>query len=99
MEQGPLFHCHDCERKKPIYEIKLHKKDKKYGKKGEPTSTCIPCAANRQERCQNKKWQWDEEGPDPSEGPAEPSPITSIEQFAALLHQQAIMGDINCFAC
>jgi len=38
----------------------------------------------------------EEEGPEPSEGPVEPNPIISLEQFTTLLHKQALSGDTHC---
>jgi len=64
----------------------------------EPTSRCCSCAAKERHRCEIKKRKRDEEGPDPSEDPAEPDRTTSIEQFTALLHKQALTGDPCCFA-
>ena len=45
---------------------------------------------------QEKKRKRDEDGAHPSEEPAEPAPIQSIDQFTELLCQQALEGDISC---
>ena len=50
---------------------------------------------NRQTR-QEKKRKRDEDGAHPSEDPAEPAPIGSIDQFTELLRQQALEGGICC---
>ena len=36
--------------------------------------------------------------PDPSGDPAEPDRTISLEQFTALLHEQALTSDISCSA-
>ena len=51
---------------------------------------------NRQTR-QEKKRKRDEDCGHPSEDPAEPAPIRSIDQFTELLRQHALEGDISCF--
>jgi len=44
-----------------------------------------------------RKRKRDEEGLDPSEDPAEPNPTISIEQFTALLREQALAENI-CYS-
>ena len=89
MEQAPLFRCHDCKNKKPLDSFKLREKKDRYGEKGQPTSRCIPCAANEQHRRQTKKRKRDEECP------AGPNLVISLEQFTEHLRQQALTGSID----
>jgi len=94
MEQAPLLYCRGCYTNKPSDQFKLRERDDSYGRKGDPTSQCSPCAANKQDRDQNRKRKRDE---DLSEDPAEPGPTISIEQFTAPLHQQARRRDLCCW--
>src|SRR6266404_1768114 len=96
MDQALLVYCHTCKNNKPVDQFKLRAKDDKYGRKGEPTTRCSPCMMKVQQRCKSKRRKRAEEG---SEDPVEPNTILSIENFTALLHQQAIAGDINWSGC
>ena len=99
MEQAALFYCHDCHGKKLKDQFKLHSKDNKYGKKGDPTSRCLPCAENERQRRQNKKRKRDEECLNPSESPATPDPIIPIEKFTELLRELARGPEIDWRTC
>lgn len=92
MEQAQLIYCHTCKNKKPVDQFKLRAKDDKYGRKGEPTTRCSPCMMKVQQRRQIQKRKRAEEG---SEDPVETNTILSMEKFTALLHQQAIAGEID----
>ena len=96
MEHATLFCCHNCENKKPWDEFKLREKDDKYGRKGEPTGRCLPCAEKERHRRQNAKRKRDEEGLNPSGVPEEPEPILPVEQFTVLLRELALGGDPSC---
>ena len=52
-----------------------------------------------QQGCQILKPERDEKGPDSSEDSLELDPATSSEQFMALLHGQALRGDLCCQTC
>ena len=97
MDQAGLSYCLHCKNKKPIDQFILRKKDDKYGLQGEPTSSCTSCATKAQQRRDMKKRKWVEEGIHLSGDPAEANCPTSLEQFAALLHKQALTGDI-CYS-
>jgi len=98
MEQAPLFHCCDCKKIKPKDQFAVRTRNNKHGKKGEPSSRCSSCTAKEHDRWIIRKRKRDGEGLDPSEDPAEPSPTIFIEQFTALLHEQALADDICCSA-
>ena len=97
MEQAQIFSCHYCGIKKPIDQFKIREKDDKYGRKGKPTSRCSRCVTISCNRCQSTKRKRDEEGPDPSEHPVEPSATVSIAQFTEELQKCAPRGDI-CYS-
>ena len=89
MEQAPLLNCHNCKTSKLRDQFNVPKKDDKHGRKGESTSKWSSYTIRNQQGRQNLKLKRDEERPNPSEDPPEPGPANSIEQFTALLHEQA----------
>jgi hypothetical protein len=96
MEQDALFHCHDCQCKKPKDQFKQHQKATKYAKQGDPMRRCLPCAAKEHDRRQNKKRKRDNEGSHPSQSHVEPCPVIPIEQFTQILCELARGHDLNC---
>ena len=50
MEQAPLLYCRGCHTNKTIDKSKLRERDDNYGRNGDPTSQCSPCAAKKQQR-------------------------------------------------
>ena len=95
MEQAQNFFCSGCNTRKPKDQFKLHTRDDKHSRKGEPTSRCSHCAMRGQQEHKNLKQKCNGE----DTGPPEPGPPISIEQFMVLLHQQALTGKICCQVC
>ena len=81
---------------KPKDQFNLRQKDDRFGSKGEPTGRCTHCMTRNRQTRQEKKRKRDEDGAHPSEDPAEPARIGSIDQFTELLRQQALEGGICC---
>ena len=97
MDQAPLLYCLQCKNSKPRDEFALRIRSNKYGARGEPSSKCSSCVAKERHRHENRKRKRDEEGHETPMDPAEPDrPMLSVEQFMALLHEQALAGDICC---
>ena len=89
MEQDALFQCHRCKCKKSKDQFKLHLKNTKYAKQGDPICRCLPCAAKDRDRRQTKKRKRDDER---SESQVESIPI---EQFTEMLRELACGDDLD----
>ena len=79
MEQATLIYCRNCKSKKPSNQFKLREKDNKYGRKGEPTGRCLPCAEKERHIRRNNTQRRDHEGLNP-----EPDSILPVERFTVL---------------
>jgi len=99
MEQAPLHYCCDCKNLKAQDQFALRTRNNKYGARGKPSSRCSACAAKERIRWETRKRKRDEENPDPSGDQVGRDPIISIEEFAASLHEQALMGNIHYSTC
>ena len=98
MEQAPLLYCCDCKKSKSRDQFTLRTRNNKHGARGEPSSRCSSCAAKERDRNIIRKRKRDEEGHDSFGDLAESDHTASIEQFTALLREQALTGDICCSA-
>ena len=98
MDQAVLFLCVHCKIKKPKSQFKLHSKDTKHVKRGNPLSQCLPCVVKVYEGCEKNKRKHDKEVPSPSESREEPNSIIHIEQFIELLAELARGHMIDCSA-
>jgi hypothetical protein len=95
MEQPTLYHCHGCKNKKPQDQFNLRQKSDKFGLKGEPTGRCTSCTIKNKQARQNLKRKHNEEDFHTSQSSERRDSAISIEQFTALLRQQAPMGDLR----
>jgi hypothetical protein len=89
MDEVALIYCHDCKNKKPKPEFKLHSKDTKHAKKGNPLRQCLPCGVKQQERRQRNKRKHDEDITMPSMPSESQGSIIPIERFTELLAELA----------
>jgi hypothetical protein len=93
---APLYPCHNCRQLKPLSEFELRAKDDRYGKKGDPTTKCTPCALRNRLSRQNKKRKHE---PDEPTSVCTNDPVLPVDRdrfMAALLTRRAPDGSLSC---